>query len=327
MDRRDTILALAALAVAPLAALAQRQDRVWRLGVLNTGDRALLESREIAAFRQALRELGYDEGRNLVIEWRFADGDVSRLPGLAGELARLRPDVILAGGTPSSRAAQNATKTIPIVFASVGDPLGVGLVKSLAHPGGNVTGLSNLNVDVGPKRLELLLSIAPRPARIGVLVHPDNPNHAILLKNVQAAAEKRRVAVVRVPARTVQDIDDAFPSMRRQKADALLVALDGFFQQQRRQIADLAARHRMPSMTAERMYAEAGCLLSYGSSFAEAYRRVATYVDKILKGAKPGDLPVEQPTKLELVVNARTAAAIGVVVPKALLELADEVIR
>ena len=327
--RRRLLIALGAGALAaPLSSFAQPQGKIWRVGFLSARSRPdSLDSTDYGAFVRGMRELGYVEGKNLVIEWRFADGKLERLPGLAAELVQLKVDVIVAAATPATSAAQKATTTIPIVFGSAGDPVGAGLVKSLARPGGNITGLSNLNVDIGPKRLEMLLAIVPKLSRVAVLVHPDNPNHTTLLQNIQAAGQTRGVTILRAEARTPQEIDNAFSLIRQQNAGALLVSLDPLFQQQKSQIAELTAKHRLPSMTADRIYAEAGCLMSYGSSIADLFRRAATYVDKIFKGAKPADLPVEQPTKFELIINRKTAKALGLTIPQSLLIMADKVIE
>jgi putative ABC transport system substrate-binding protein len=274
-----------------------------------------------------MRELGYVEGRNLVIEWRSAEGNMERLPGLAIELVNLKVDVIVAPDTVSNRAAQKAPTTIPIVMTGVGDPVGSGLVKSLARPGGNITGLAVLAGVISVKQLEMLLAMVPGLSRLAILVNPSNTAILKVWEGVQSEAEKRGLKVLRAEARTPQEIDKAFSLMRQQNAGALIVILQPLFQQQRDQIAELSAKHRLPSIAGDRMYAEAGLLMSYGSSVVGRYRRVATYVDKILKGAKPADLPVEEPTKFELVINARTARALGLTIPQSLLISADKVIE
>ncbi len=274
-----------------------------------------------------MRELGYVEGKNLVIEWRFAEGKAERLPGLAADLLRLKVDVFVTQGSPAASAAQKATATIPIVMGSAGDPVGGGLVKSLARPGGNITEFSNLNVDIGPKRLEMLLSMVPKLSRVAILLSPTNPGHATNLKTVQAAAQTSGVKILPVEARTPQEIENAFSTMTREHAGAVIVAADALFTQQVRQIAELAAKHRLPSISTFREYAEAGGLMTYGSNLTDQYRRAATYVDKIFKGAKPGDLPVEQPTKFELIINGKTAKALGLKIPQSLLISADRVIE
>jgi putative ABC transport system substrate-binding protein len=245
---------------------------------------------------------------------------------MAAEFARLKVDLIMTGG-PGALAAQKATTMIPIVFASVTDPFSTGLIKSLARPGGNITGLANNTADIGAKRLEILLAMAPKLSRVAMLMKPDVPSQIMAVQNVEAAGVKRRVTILRVAARSPREIETAFPTMVRQKAGALIVSLSPLFQQQSSQIATLSTKHRLPCMAADRSYAEAGCLMSYGSSLTDDFRRGATYVDKIFKGAKPSDLPVEEPTKYELIINAKTAKALGLKIPQSLLVSADEVIQ
>jgi putative tryptophan/tyrosine transport system substrate-binding protein len=317
--RRSLVLALgAALVTVPLRSLAQ-QGKVWRVGVLSARRRpASLDSDYYGAFPRRMGELGYVEGRNLVIEWRFADGEYERLPGMAAEVVKLSVDVILALGPPGAIAAQKATTTIPIVFVVSTDPVGAGLVKSLAQPGGNITGLSNLAGDLSPKHLEMLLALVPKLSRVAVLLNPGNSAHATILKNVQAASQKAGIKILPVHAQTPQEIESAFSMMVRENAGAVIVALDPLFIQQGAQIAEQAAKHRLPSIFANREYAEAGGLMSYGQNQVDIYRRAAGYVDKILKGAKPGDLPVEQPTRLELLINSKAAKALGLTIPQSL---------
>jgi putative ABC transport system substrate-binding protein len=327
--RRKLLIAVGAGAlIAPFAVFAQQQNKVWRVGFLTTRSRpASLDSDIFGAFRQGMRDLAYIEGKNLVIEWRFAEGQYGRLPSLAAELAQLKMDVIVAGGAAAIGAAQKATVTIPIVMGTTGNPVGTGFVNSLAHPGGNITGLSNISVDLSPKLLELLLSMVPKLSRVAVLVHPDNSSHPTSLKNILAAAQRVKVTIVPVEARTAQEIENAFSIMAREKVGALMVVVEAFFIQQQRQIAELAAKHRLPSIFGVRESVEAGGLMSYGQDLADNFRRAATYVDKILKGAKPGDLPVEQSTKFELVINGKTAKALGLTIPQSLLVSADKVIE
>ncbi len=335
--RRKLLLTIGASALsAPIAALAQQPGnparaatgKIWRVGILAPRSRpAALEGDDYGAFPRGLRESGYVEGKNLVIEWRFADNEVKRMPGLAAELLSLNVDVVITAGENAALAMQKATSTTPIVSAGVSDPVGVGLVKSLARPGGNLTGVSSITGELAPKRLEMLRAIAPRSARVAVLVNPDSPGNLKTLASVQAAAPKVGMTILPAEARSVQDIDNAFTLMRKQGADALLVILNPLFQQQRHEIARLAAQHRLPSMTAARIYTEAGCLISYGSNISEEFRRAGFYVDKIFKGAKPADLPVEQPTRIELVINGKTAQALGLKIPHSLLISADKVIE
>jgi putative ABC transport system substrate-binding protein len=328
MNRRNTVLALLMLGAAPVVSLAQRQGKIWRVGFLTARRRPdSIDSDFIGAFPRGMRELGYVEGKNLVIEWRFADGTDERLPDLAAELVRLKVDVIVSGASQAISALQKATTTIPIVMATSGDPIGSGFVKSLARPGGNITGLSNLFGDTSPKQLELLLSVLPKLSRVAVLLNPVNPSNATTLKSVQSAAQRVSVKVLPVEARTVQEIENSFRMMTRGKAEAVIMAADALFIQQSRQIVELAAKYRLPSVSSFRDYAEAGGLMSYGQNLAEQFRRAATYVDKILKGAKPGDLPVEQATTFELVINLKTAKALGVRTTQELLLRADRVIE
>ena len=325
--RRELVVAFCAGAFAPLVSFAQAQGKVWRISFLSQGH---LDSSAAGyaygPFTQDLRELNHVEGRNPTIEWRSAEGKVERLPELAAELVRLKVDVLVPAGTPASFAAQKATTTIPIVMARVGDPVGGGLVKSLARPGGKSTGLSNMANDLGTKRLEMLGAIVPRLERVAVLVNPSNATNPALLKDVQAAAEKAGAKIHSFEAGTPQEIASAFAAMARRGTGALIVLLDRFFQQQKAQIVELAAKHRLPSIGAYGEYAQAGGLMSYGNSLGENYRRAATYVDKIVKGAKPGDLPVEQPTTFELFVNQKTARALGIIVPQTIVIQATRVI-
>jgi len=327
--RRKLIVAIGAGALtAPLFSFAQQQNKVWRVGFLAARHMDFIDSDDYyGPFRQGMRELGYVEGKNLVIEWRSAEGKYERLPGLATELVNLKMDVIVTAGTPAISAAQKATITIPIVMGGGGDPVGSGFVKSLARPDGNITGLSIMAGDFRLKQLEMLLAIVPNLSRVVVLVNPSNTASIKNLEIVQAAAHKRGVKTFRADAGTPDEIDNAFSWMRRQNAGALIVVLDQFLLQQKSQIAALTTKYRLPCATSDRAYSEAGVLMSYGINLGDQYRRAATYVDKILKGAKPADLPVEQPTKFELVINAKTAKALGLTIPRALQTSADKVIE
>jgi putative ABC transport system substrate-binding protein len=328
-NRRKLLIALGASAIAePFGVFAQQQGKVWRVGFL--GMRLSTASNPNAsydAFVQGMRELGYVEGKNLVIESRIADGKAERLPGLAAELVQLNVDVILAAGVQPTSAAQKATTTIPIVMGNSNDPVGSGFVASLARPGGNITGLSNLIGDLGPKHFEMLRSMTPKLSRVAILVNPTNSGHATILKTVQSAAQKSGVKILPVQARNPQEIESAFLTMARENAGAIIVANDLLFNQRRRQIAELAVKNRLASVAAVREYVEAGGLMSYGPNFVELYRRAATYVDKILKGANPGNIPVEQPTKFELFINRKTAKALGLAIPQSLLISANRVIE
>jgi putative tryptophan/tyrosine transport system substrate-binding protein len=332
MNRRDTVLALLALGAVPRTSFAQPQGKVWRIGFLALRHVDFLDSDYYyGPFTQGMRELGYVEGKNLAIEWRSADGDVQRLPGLAAELVKLQVDLITTAGNDAAIAAQKATGTIPIVMGSAADPVANGLIKSLARPGGNMTGLSDIGSELAPKRLEMLLAITSKaqsnPPRIALLLNPSSPANLRGREIVLAAGLTLGAKVLPFEARTVAEIDAAFSAMRQQNAGALIVSIHPFFQQQRGQIAQLASKHRLPSIAADRGYAEAGCLMSYGPSLAENFRRAAYYVDKIFKGAKPADLPVEQPTKIELVINLKTAKALDLTIPQSILLRADRVIE
>ncbi len=326
-NRRKLLVALGAGAITvPFGSFAQQKSRVWRVGFLSpAGLPDSLESHIFGAFLRGMRELDYVEGKNLAMEWRFADGKNERLASLAAELVQIKVDAIVASGTQATRAAQKATTTIPIVV-SVGDAVGMGLVKSLARPGGNITGISNLGQEIGSKRLEMLLSMVPKLTRVAVLVNPDN-QPVELLNRIQAAAQKTGVMVLPVAARTAQGIENAFSMMIREKTGAVIVAQDVFFVQQVSQIAQLAAKHRLPSIAGPREHVEAGGLMSYGASISDIYRRLSTYVDKIFKGAKPADLPVEQPVIFELIINGKTAKALGLKIPQSLLIMTDKVIE
>ncbi len=325
--RRRLILALGAGALAaPLLSFAQQQVKVSRVGFLAPRRPVDLATDVYGGFLRGMRELGYIEGKNLVIEWRYADGVPDRLPGLAAELVRLNVDVMVTGGWPAASAAQKATTTIPIVMGSASNPVDAGLVKSLARPGGNITGVS-VFTDLHPKRLEMLLIMVPNLTRVAVLVNPRDSLHMATLKSVQAAAQQTVVKVLPVEVRTPQEIETAFSLMAREKVGAVIVAGGGLFNQHEIRIADLSAKKRLPSISSRGEFAEAGGLMSYGDSRAETFRRAATLVNKILRGAKPGDLPVEQPTKFELIINGKTAKALGITIPQLLLVRADRVIE
>ena len=274
-----------------------------------------------------MRELGYIEGTNLAIEWRFAEGQYDRLPGLATELARAKVDIIVAGTTLSVQAARQAIPGIPIVMVAVPDPVGEGFIARLARPGGNVTGLSSIVTEVSAKHLELLRTISPKLARVAVLTNPQNPSDALILEQIQGAAYPRGVKVLAVEASTASQIEAGFASMKRAGSEALIVSADPYFEMQRDHIAKLALALRIPAISSSRELTQAGALMSYGQDPAEHYRRAASYVDRILKGAKPGSLPVEQPTVLELVINRSSAKSLGFTVPQELLLRANRVIE
>jgi len=327
MNRRTFLcgLTLGTLS-APLTVDAQQPGKVARIGVLSQGSSTSgPHIRE--AFRQGLRDLGYAEGQNIVIEYRYAEGKAERLPDLAAELLRLKVDVIVAGGTLAPLAAKHATGTIPIVMSAAGDPVGTGLVPSLAKPGGNVTGLSNFSADLTAKRLQLLKEILPGVSRVAVLWNGANPIAALLMRETEAAARTLGLQVQSLEVRGPDEFENALPAAVSGGAGALFVVDDPLVFIARLRIADFAARNRLPMTAIYREFAEAGGLMTFGANLADLNRRAAIYVDKILKGAKPADLPVEQPTKFDLVINLKTAKALGLTIPQSLLVRADEVIQ
>ncbi len=322
--RRSFLLALGAGALtAPLASFAQNQPKVWQIGFL-AADSA--STRLYDSFRQGMRDLGYVEGKTCVIQPRFADGKYERLPGLAEELVRLKADVIVAVTTLSVQAAKKATTSIPIVMVAIPDPIGEGFAASLSRPGGNISGLSTIVTEASSKHVELLRGVIPNLSRIAVLMNPANPSDSLILEQIGGAAFLSGVKVLSVEAINAAEIEAGFGAMTRARTEAVIVAADPFFDVQRDQIARLAIKNRLPTIYSNRGLTEAGGLMSYGQDLADQYRRAAGYVDKILKGAKPSDLPVEQPLVLELVVNRKTAKALGLAIPKEMLLRADKVI-
>jgi putative ABC transport system substrate-binding protein len=316
------------LLAAPLVIVAQPAGKVHRIGWLSPGLPRPDRDPPVDAFRQGLRALGYVESQNLVIAYRGAEGRLERLPDLAAELAQLQVEVIVAVGSAATRAAQHATRTIPTVMTGTPDPVGQGFVASLARPGGNITGLSNLLEEIPSKRLELLKETVPHSTRIAVLVNPDNPTATALLHNLTVAAQELRLYLHVVELRRAEALDTAFTAMAQEGADALIVVSDPVLMDGLRgQVADRAAMRRLPAMYDWKMYVEAGGLMAYGPSLPDLHRRAAAYVDKILQGAKPSDLPVERPTKFDLLINLKAAQALGVTIPPHLLVLADEVIK
>jgi len=307
---------------------AQPLGKVWRVGVLLPASRPTSLSRDAAALIRGLQELGYTEGKNLQIEWRYADGKYDRFAGLATDLVQLKMDVIVTGGPTATGAAQKVTTTMPIVMANSDDPVESGFVKSLAHPSGNITGLSNISGEIGPKQLEMLFSMVPNLSRVAVLVNPANSSSAaMVLRPLQSAAQTMGITIMTAEARTPQEIDAAFGRLVKEKARAVIVVQDAVFSQQRGLLAELAEKNRLPTIGRDRSYAGAGGLMSYGPNGLDNFRRVATYIDRIFKGAKPGELPVEQPTKFELVINLKSAKALGLKIPQQLLLQADQVIE
>jgi len=327
MRRRAFITLLGGAAAAwPLAARAQQAGKVWRIGVLSGASRETAFT-NYEGFLQGMRELGYVEGRDFVMEYRFAEGQYERFPDFAAELVRLNVDVILIGATSAIRMLQRATTTIPIVLAYSTDPVGNGFVASLSRPGGNITGLSSSSDDTSPKQLELVATVVPNVSRIGLLGNPASPTYTDVRKGAENAAQKVGLTLVSVEARNPQEIEAAFASFVSERVQAFISAGDALFFAQRRQIAELALKSRLPSMFSQREYAAAGGLMSYGENLSEFFRRAASFVDKIFKGAKPGDLPMEQPTRFNLVINRKTADALGVAIPPQLYIFADEVIE
>ncbi len=329
MERRTFLTVIAGgLLAAPVAAEAQPAGKVYRVGYLAAGSRSDSQSqRSLDAFRQGLRELGYVEGQSIAIEYRWAEWKYERLPDLAAELVRLKVDVIVTGIVPAIQAAKQATRTIPIVMAVVVDPVATGLVASLARPGGNITGLSMIAPELVGKQLELLREVVPKVSRVAILWNPANPGNAPQLQEAEVAARRLGVWPRPLEAQGPNEIDSAFAAMTRERAGALLVLVDSMLLSQRERIADLAAKSRLPAVYGLRAHAEVGGLMAYAANALDMYRRAAIFVDKILKGAKPADLPVEQPTKFELVINLKTAKALGLKIPQSLLLRADEVIQ
>jgi putative ABC transport system substrate-binding protein len=324
MNRRDAVLALLALGSSPFAAQAQQADKVWRIGHLSaqSGPDGTVE-----AFREQLRNLGYAEGRNIVFEFRWAAGKNERIPELAAELVQLKVDLIVTRTTFVAAAAKRATSTIPIVMASAADPVGAGVVASLARPGGNVTGVTQNTTEVDGKRLQLLREVVPKATRIATLVWDKAQLKPLFLGQLRTAAQQMGITLVIQEIGTSEALAGAFNAMQRERAQGLIVPSSPFHNNNRKRIVELAAQHRLPSMFDGRAFVDEGGLVSYGPSGVEMSRRAAFYVDKILKGAKPADLPVEQPSRFEMVVNLKTAKALGLTIPQSLLARADEVIR
>ena len=324
LDRRSVCLGIGSAAVlAAVPGLAQ-PSRTVRIGILSTG--AVVTTPTHTAFLRRMEELGYVEGRNVIYEWRLAEGRYERFPEFARDLVARKVDVIVAGGTPTIPAAMAATRTIPIVMATSTDPVANGFVASLARPGGNITGLSNISADLGGKHLELLASLLPKLSRVAVLMDPRIISHPLVLKNVEAAAAKLSVRTITAQATTPEELERAFDAMKRERADAAIVGLSGFFILQGKQIAALAIRQRLPMIFPSSQSVEAGGLISYGQDLVDSYRRTAEFVDRILKGSKPGELPVEQAAKIEMAINLVTARSLGLKIPQSVLVRADRVI-
>ena len=326
--RRQLLIAIGASALAPLASFAQQRGKLWRIGFLLAGARpASIDAHYLGAFARGLRELGYVEGKNFEIEWRFAEGNYQRLPALAAELVGLKVDLLVTGGIAANRALQQATSTIPIVNATMSEPVANGLVASLTRPGGNITGLSLTTTDMSPKHLELLKIMLPKLSRLAMLVNLGNPAHTATAKSIETNAKKLGVRVLQLDARNPDGIQRNFAIMKQERADAVIVLVDAFFLGQRQQFAELALKNHLPSIFSAQEHVEAGGLMSYGQSLTDLYRRAAGYADKIFKGAKPADMPIEQPAVFSLAINRKTAKALGLTIPQELLLRADEVIE
>ena len=325
MDRRTFIGRIAGgFLAAPLAARAQQVGKVYRIGILEAIP-AAQNAANLDALRKGLRDLGYVEGRNLIIEYRSADGRAERFPDLASELVRLKVDLIVTRGTPAARAAKNATGTIPMVMATMGDPRSI--VASFAHPGGNITGVTTFSTELTAKRIELLKELVPNLSRVALLHNMGNPAVPPEWEETRTAARSLGLQAELLDVRSQGDLGRAFELAVRQHVDALLIGADGLTQMHQQTIVDLVARNRLPAAYPAREFVEAGGLIAYAVNYPDLYFRFASFVDKIFKGAKPGDLPVEQPTKFELVINLKTAKALGLTIPQSLLLRADEVIQ
>jgi putative ABC transport system substrate-binding protein len=327
MRKRLVCLALCSLLVALGSPTdAQQGKKSPRIGLLISGSVSSNAAR-IEALRQGLRELGYVEGRNIVVEYRHSEDKLDRLPDLAAELARLKVDVIVTGSAQAVRAAKQATTTIPIVIAQVSDPVSLGLVASLARPGGNITGLSTFLAELNAKELELLGEAFPGISRVAFLTDSADPSYELVLKQLEATADLLRIKLQVFEAREPNDIDGAFSAIKKSHAEAVQVMSHPVFGAHRPRIAKLAVDHRLPTMFSQSEYVEAGGLMSYGVNIADLWRRAATYVDKILKGIKPGDIPIERPRKFEFIINLKTAKQIGLTIPPNVLARADRVIK
>lgn len=314
------------LLTGPPGGEAQQPKKVSRIGYLASSGGEPLKSR-LAAFQQGLRDLGYVEGKNIIVEYRTAEGRFARLPELAAALVRLEVDVLVTEGTPAAHAAKDATSVIPIVIGNAGDPVGSGLVASLARPGGNITGLSDFASGVAVKRLQLLKETVPSASRVAVLSNPGNSTNPLQLKELEAAAAALGATLLALNATNLEEIDRAFTRMRTERPGALIVLGDALFATHRRRIVEFAVKNRTPGIYGAAEWVDAGGLISYGVNFPDLHRRAATYVDKILKGTKPAELPIEQPTRLELVINLKAAKQLGLTIPQSMLYRADRVIQ
>lgn len=305
---------------------AQQPGKIPRIGFLGNST-AALEENLVEPFRQGLRELGYVEGKNILIEYRWADGNYDRFPALIGELVAQKVEIIVTAGTPAVLAVKKAAPSIPLVMAAAGDPIGTGLIESLAHPGGNITGLSGMVMDLEAKRLDLLREVIPKLSHVAVFWNPTSPLQVNSEKEVQAAARALKIKVLSLGVQTPEQFDNAFATIRKERPGALVALPDRLFLHNRARIMEFATKQHLPGVYAYVELVEAGGLMSYGPSYADMHRRAAAFVDKILKGRKPSDLPVEQPTKFDFVINLKTAKQIGVNIPQSVLFRADKVIR
>ena len=323
------LLAMVTIAclAAPAVASAQQPAKVWRIGLLDYGASDAASASRWKALRERLRELGYVEGQNVIFDPRWGDGQAGRLRGLATELINAKVDILVTAGSEAAVAAKQATSSVPIVMATGGEPVELGLATGLARPGGNVTGVISLIGQLTGKRLELLKQVIPRVSRVAILRDPENRSSALTVRDAESAGKSLGVVMQAVEVRGPRELDAAFVAVKRAHADAVLLGENTRVIADRRHIADLAIRHRLPLMVAAKEYAEAGALISYGTDYLDLFRRAAAYVDKILKGAKPADLPIEQPTKFELVINLKTAKALGLTIPQPIMQRADEVIQ
>ena len=328
MDRRAFIGAMTSTLLAlPLAAEAQQAGKVYRIGLLDYSAPDPARQEWWKAFRKQMRQLGYVDGQNIRFEPRWAQSDYDQLQKLATELVGLKMDLIVTGGTNAAVAAKRATSTIPIVMASGGDPVASGVAASLSQPGGNLTGMTSINRELAGKRLELLRNFAPRASRVAILWDERNAGNRLGMDDAEAAAKTLGLTIRSVPMRGSEALEAAFATVVRDRADALIIFTISSLFPYRRRLADLAVKHGLPTVVSVREYVEAGCLASYGTDYPDLFRHAATFGDKILKGAKPADLPVEQPTKFELVINLKTAKALGLTIPRSLLQRADLVIE
>jgi len=324
MRRREFIALLGGVAVTwPLAANAQSKTPL--IGFMGNST-AALEANLVDAFREGLREHGYEEGRNIVIEYRWADGKYERFPALVAELIAAKVEVIVTAGTPAALAMKKATTTVPLVMVAVGDPVGTGLVPSLARPGANLTGLSSVAPDLEGKRLQLLREVVPALSHVAMFINSLNPFHVSSMRQARAAAQTMGIKLQLHDIRKSEDLDDAFAAIRKERPDAVLILADRVFLHNRERMIDFTKEQRLPNVNAYKELVEVGGLMSYGPSYEDMHKRAAIYVDKILKGAKPADLPIEQPSKFTFIVNLKAAKALGVTVPSQLLGLADELI-